>query len=253
MNILDQILDVKRQEVQQIQNMDLGEIYGQIRSLKDALSKPGISIISEIKMKSPSEGVIIPNADPLQIAKDYEAAGAAAISVLTDQPFFGGSLDILKAVREAVSIPVIRKDFIIDEKQIAETVHYHADAFLLIADALDQDGLQQLMTVGKKLELEFLIEFHAEKHAEFVFELNPEVVGINCRNLKNMATDITYFKKMITSLPFNSIKVAESGIYTAEDLKYVSDLGYDAALVGTSLMKTGNPGKALETLLGGLL
>ena len=146
MNILDQILDVKRQEVQQIQNMDLGEIYGQIRSLKDALSKPGISIISEIKMKSPSEGVIIPNADPLQIAKDYEAAGAAAISVLTDQPFFGGSLDILKAVREAVSIPVIRKDFIIDEKQIAETVHYHADAFLLIADALDQDGLQQLMT-----------------------------------------------------------------------------------------------------------
>ena len=118
MNILDQILDVKRQEVQQIQNMDLGEIYGQIRSLKDALSKPGISIISEIKMKSPSEGVIIPNADPLQIAKDYEAAGAAAISVLTDQPFFGGSLDILKAVREAVSIPVIRKDFIIDEKQI---------------------------------------------------------------------------------------------------------------------------------------
>ena len=114
MNILDQILDVKRQEVQQIQNMDLGEIYGQIRSLKDALSKPGISIISEIKMKSPSEGVIIPNADPLQIAKDYEAAGAAAISVLTDQPFFGGSLDILKAVREAVSIPVIRKDFIID-------------------------------------------------------------------------------------------------------------------------------------------
>ena len=250
MNILEKILNVKRQEIQQIKDLEFGEMAGQNRSLKDALSKPGISVIAEIKMKSPSEGEIFPNADPAHIAKGYESAGAAAISVLTDQSFFGGSLDILKAVRDAVSIPVIRKDFIIDQKQISETIHYNGDAFLLIADALDQDSLQQLMNIGKMAGLEFLVEYHAEKHAEFIFALNPEIVGINCRNLKTMATDITYFEKMISSLPSNSVKVAESGIHTSDDLEYVSDLGYDAALIGTSLMKTGNPEKALETLLG---
>lgn len=250
MNILEKILNVKRQEIQQIKDLEFGEMVGQTRSLKDALSKPGISVIAEIKMKSPSEGEIFPNADPAHIAKGYESAGAAAISVLTDQSFFGGSLDILKAVRDAVSIPVIRKDFIIDQKQISETIHYNGDAFLLIADALDQDSLQQLMNIGEMAGLEFLVEYHAEKHAEFIFALNPEIVGINCRNLKTMATDITYFEKMISSLPSNSVKVAESGIHTSDDLEYVSDLGYDAALIGTSLMKTGNPEKALETLLG---
>ena len=250
MNILEKILNVKRQEIQQIEDMEFGEMVGQIRSLKDALSKPGISVIAEIKMKSPSEGEIFPYADPAQIAKDYESAGAAAISVLTDQFFFGGSLDILKSVRDAVSIPVIRKDFIIDQKQISETNHYNGDAFLLIADALDQDSLQQLMNIGEMAGLEFLVEYHAEKHAEFIFALNPEIVGINSRNLKTMATDITYFEKMISSLPSNSVKVAESGIHTSDDLEHVSDLGYDAALIGTSLMKTGNPEKALETLLG---
>ena len=252
MNILEKILNVKRQEIQQIEDMEFGEMVGQIRSLKDALSKPGISVIAEIKMKSPSEGEIFPYADPAQIAKDYESAGAAAISVLTDQSFFGGSLNILKSVRKTVSIPVIRKDFIIDQKQISETIHYNGDAFLLIADALDQDSLQQLMNIGKMAGLEFLVEYHAEKHAEFIFALNPEIVGINCRNLKTMATDITYFEKMISSLPSNTVKVAESGIHTSDDLKYVSELGYDAALIGTSLMRTGNPGKALEELLGGL-
>ena len=250
MNILEKILNVKRQEIQQIKDLEFGEMVGQTRSLKDALSKPGISVIAEIKMKSPSEGEIFPNADPAHIAKGYESAGAAAISVLTDQSFFGGSLDILQSVRNAVSIPVIRKDFIIDQKQISETIHYNGDAFLLIADALDQDSLQQLMNFGEMAGLEFLVEYHAQKHAEFIFALNPEIVGINCRNLKTMATDITYFEKMISSLPSNSVKVAESGIHTSDDLEYVSDLGYDAALIGTSLMKTGNPEKALETLLG---
>ena len=252
MNILEKILNVKRHEIQQIKDLEFGEMVGQSRSLKDVLSKPGISVIAEIKMKSPSEGEIFPNADPAQIAKGYESAGAAAISVLTDQSFFGGSLDILQSVRNAVSIPVIRKDFIIDQKQISETIHYNGDAFLLIADALDQDSLHQLMNIGKGTGLEFLVEYHAEKYAEFIFALNPEIVGINCRNLKTMSTDITYFEKMISLLPSNSVKVAESGIQTSDDLEYVSDLGYDAALIGTSLMKTGNPEKALETLLGNI-
>jgi len=252
MNILEQILDVKRQEVEQIQDTVFGDLLEPKRSLKNALSAPGISVVAEIKMKSPSEGEILPNADPVQIAKEYESAGASAISVLTDEQFFGGSLDILTAVQKAVTIPVIRKDFIIDTKQILETVHHQADAFLLIADALDQDTLQQLMKNGKTSGLEILVEYHDEEHAEFIFVLNPEIVGINCRNLKTMTTDISYFERMISSLPSNSVKVAESGIYTSDDLKTVSDLGYDAALVGTSLMRTGDPGKALEALLRGI-
>ena len=252
MNILEKILAVKRHEIDLIQTTQLDRNPHEIRSLKNALSTPEISVIAEIKMKSPSEGDILPNADPVQIAKNYESAGAAAISVLTDEQFFGGSLDILEKVREVVSIPVLRKDFIIDEKQIPETIQYNADAFLLIADALDQDALKELMNGGGKAGLESLVEYHAEKHAEFIFVLNPEIVGINCRDLKTMKTDISYFERMISSLPSNSMKVAESGIHTSDDLKYVSDLGYDAALIGTSLMKTGNPGKALEQLLKGL-
>jgi len=108
------------------------------------------------------------------------------------------------------------------------------------------------MNIGEIAGLEFLVEYHAEKHAEFIFALNPEIVGINCRNLKTMTTDLSYFEKMISFLPSSSIKVAESGIHTSNDLNYVSGLGYDAALIGTSLMKTGNPGKALETFLGGI-
>jgi indole-3-glycerol phosphate synthase len=107
------------------------------------------------------------------------------------------------------------------------------------------------MNDGNKAGLEFLVEYHDEEHAEYIFVLNPEIVGINCRNLKTMTTDISYFERMISSLPSNSIKVAESGISTSADLKYVSDLGYDAVLIGTSFMKTRNPGKALETLLEG--
>ena len=248
MNILNKILDAKRHEIEYIKNVKIKK--NKPRSLQKALSSSGISVIAEIKMKSPSEGNIFYNADPVQIAKDYESAGADAISVLTDGKFFGGSLEILCAVRDAVSIPVLRKDFIIDEKQIYQSAN--ADAFLLIAEAVNHDKLQKLLIAGKSAGLESLVEFHDEENAEFIFVLNPEIVGVNCRNLETMAIDISYFEKMFSSLPSHSIKVAESGISTSADLKYVSNLGYDAALIGTSLMKTGNPGKALEGMLKGL-
>jgi indole-3-glycerol phosphate synthase len=253
MNILKQILEVKHKEMERMIPCLSDIDHFETHSLKDALSVPGISIIAEIKMKSPSEGEILPNADPVQIAKDYESAGAAAISVLTDEQFFGGHVDILKAVKKAVSIPVLRKDFIISDHQIVEAGAIGADAFLLIAEALNANELKSLIEYGNKIGLESLVEFHGEEHAEIVAQLVPDIVGVNCRNLKTMTTDISYFEKMISSLPSDSVKVAESGISTSDDLKYISDLGYDAALIGTSLMKTGNPGKALETLLGRLL
>ena len=252
MNILEQILDVKRKEMEHMHpSVSLLDPFETI-NLKDALSAPGISVIAEIKMKSPSEGEILTNANPVQIAKDYEAAGASAISVLTDKQFFGGHIDILESVKKAVSIPVLCKDFIISEHQIMEAGRAGADAFLLIAEALDEDNISGFIKFGKELNLEPLVEFHSEENAEIIAELAPDIVGVNCRDLKSMTSDITFFKNIISTFPSNCMKVAESGIYTSNDLKYVSDLGYDAALIGTSLMRTGNPGKALGELVGGL-
>jgi indole-3-glycerol phosphate synthase len=252
MNILEQILDVKRKEMEQMHPV-VGDIEPfDTLSLKDTLSSPGISVIAEIKMKSPSEGDILPDVDPIQIAMDYESAGAAAISVLTDEQFFGGHIDILESVKKAVSIPVLRKDFIISDHQIMEAGAVGADAFLLIAEALDSEVISSFIQFGKELNLDALVEFHSEENADIIAEIAPDIVGVNCRDLKTMITDIFYFEKMAPSLPTSSIKVAESGIRTNDDLKCVSDLGYDAVLVGTSLMKTGNPGKALEALIEGI-
>ena len=253
MNILEQILDVKRKDME-----DMDAIAGTIQpfntlSLKDSLSSSGISVIAEIKMKSPSEGDIFPNADPVQIAKDYESAGASAISVLTDEQFFGGHINILKSVKDVISIPVLRKDFIINSQQIMESGAANADAFLLIAEAITDRNISELINFGKELNLEALVEIHSEDNAEIVAEISPDIVGVNCRNLKTMITYISYFDKMVKQLPVNSIKVAESGIKTGDELKYVSDLGYDAVLVGTSLMRTKYPGKALECLLEGVV
>jgi indole-3-glycerol phosphate synthase len=133
-----------------------------------------------------------------------------------------------------------------------EAANVKADAYLLIAEALNSDEIENLLAFGNELGLEALVEFHNPENAEIVAKLNAPIVGVNCRDLKTMTTDIAFFEKMVSILPPDSIKAAECGIYTSDDLKYVSGFGYDAALVGTSLMKTGNPGKALEKLLGGL-
>lgn len=252
MNMLDQILVAKREELQRCQFSDgKTEHLYHVRSLKEALESSTISVIAEIKMKSPSEGDIFPNADPVQIAKDYESAGGAAISVLTDERFFGGSLEILQSVRKVVSIPVLRKDFILHPRQILDAASARADAFLLIAEALDGSEMRELLSYGEEVGLEALVEFHGAENAEKVAELSPPIVGVNCRNLETMTTDLSHLEKVFPLLPAHSMKVAESGIRTTEDLKYVSGLGYDAVLVGTSLMKSGNPGKALERLLEG--
>jgi len=253
MNILEKILDVKRKELAGIkQNLAHIEPFDTL-SLKNAISVPNISIIAEIKIKSPSSGDIMPNADPVLIAKDYESAGASAISVLTDEQYFGGHIDILESVKQVVTIPVLRKDFIIKDYQIAETASIKADAFLLIAEALSDQNILDLINFGKELDMEALVEFHSEDNLEIISEISPEIIGVNCRDLKTMETDITYFGKMAKRLPVNSVKVAESGITKKDELKYISDLGYDAALVGTSLMKTGDPGKALDDLLRGVV
>ena len=251
MNILKKIISNKRDEISSLECKILPPKINKTISLKECLSSPGISVIAEIKMKSPSEGVIFSDADPIQIAKDYESAGAVAISVLTDRLYFGGSIETLESVKKAVSIPVLRKDFIINKLQIDETFLATADAFLLIAEAIKNYELKSFIKYAKKINLETLVEFHSKENLEIVVDSSPSLVGVNCRNLKTMQTDINYFSESAGLLPDQLIKVAESGINTRDDLSYVADQGYDAALIGTSLMKTKNPGKALEKLLRG--
>ena len=242
------LLEIEHSDIEPVENVKRDDI----RSLKSALSNPGISVIAEIKMKSPSEGNIFPNADPVQIARDYEAAGAAAISVITESHFFGGSLEILRSVREAVNIPVLRKDFILSTAQISETNFVGGDAFLLIMEAVESSDLFDLFSFGKNLGLESLVEFHEIEKASKSLAFNAPIIGVNCRNLDTMNTDLNHFRKAFPILPHDSVKVAESGIKDTKDLNYVAELGYDAALIGTSLMKTGNPGSALEFLIEGL-
>ena len=254
MNVLDTILQTKRLEIKDIPSSSNRVVERRdVRSLKAALSNSGVSIIAEIKMKSPSEGDILPGADPVQIALDYESAGAAAISVLTDTQFFGGSIKILKQVRKAVSIPVLRKDFILKSSQILETNRSDSDALLLIAEAIEStEELKQLLTFGESFGMEALVEFHKIEKVQEISVVAPEIIGVNCRNLETMTTDLTHFETMFPLLPEHALKIAESGIETSANLKHIADLGYDGALVGTSLMRTGNPGHALEKLLEGV-
>ena len=252
MNILEEILIYKKKNVINNVLIDESKSFNTL-SLKDALSKKGLSLIAEIKMKSPSEGIILKNADPVQIAKDYESAGADAISVLTDQKYFGGNIDILSSVKDSVSIPVILKDFVVNRSQIYQGANAGADAFLLITEALKSTQLESFIDIAKKINLDVLVEFHSEQNSKIIRDLCPLIVGVNCRDLTTMNTNINYFLKMFHKLPENSVKVAESGIQKSDHLKFISDIGYDAALVGTSLMKTGNPGKALERLKSGSL
>jgi len=253
MNVLNKIIENKKIELLDIRNIKKVKNQKYFhRSLYNCLNNNKISIIAEIKMKSPSEGDIFKNCDYIQIAKDYESAGASAISVLTDNKFFGGNLKILQEVRNTVKIPVIRKDFIIDKPQIIETLNFQADAFLLIVEALKPENLKLLYNNGEMLGLESLVEFHKEENIDIINDLNPKIIGVNCRDLTSMKTDLKKFKNLINLLPPKCIKIAESGIKDNFDLQYISDLGYNGVLIGSSLMKTKNPGKALELLLEGV-
>ncbi len=248
MNILKEIIKNKKIEIKN-SKLEILQKRTDYRSLCDALLKYELTIIAEIKIKSPSEGIINNSLNLIQIARDYESAGADALSILTDKKYFGGSIQVLKNIRESVSIPVLRKDFIIDKKQIIEASNAGADAFLLIADALPIDKIIELYNFGIKIGLDVLLEVHNIKYIKQIQNLQPRIIGVNSRDLSKMTTSKEHFNKAINFLPKGLIKVAESGIKNTDDLKYILNLGYNSALIGTSLMKTNSPGKALEKLI----
>ena len=255
MNVLEKIILHKQEEVKErsrvtpIERIKGSQRLYAIRDFKSALTLEGVSIIAEIKHRSPSSGDILVDADPAAVAKAYEQNGAAAISVLTDQEFFGGQLEFIQQVKAVPELPILRKDFIISEYQVWESFQAGSDAILLIADAIDEGLLTDLYHLAAELGMHILIETHSAENLLLMRDLNPPIVGVNCRNLKTMITDLNWFEQVVGQLPDDSVKVAESGIHNADDLDNISGLGFNAALVGTSLMKSGNPGTALAELL----
>ena len=244
---LKQILATKRTEIERIKPKEeelrlKAAQRNDVRSLFTALAddREALSVIAEVKKASPSAGVIAPDFDPVVIGEAYSAAGASAISVLTDEQYFQGSLDYMSAVRAAVDIPVLRKDFILDEVQIYEAVVAGADAILLIVAALEQDRLTALLECAHTYQLDVLVEVHDLAEMERALETDARIIGVNNRNLRTFEVDLATTELLSQEIPPDSVLVSESGIKTAEDSQRVRGWGADAILVGESLMRSGD-------------
>lgn len=219
---------------------------------KAALCKPNrFNVIAECKKRSPSAGLIRPDYNPSRLAANYANAGAAAISVLTEPGFFDGALSDLSAVREVVDIPVLRKDFIVSEYQIYESVAAGANAILLIVAALSREELERLMVRARAVGLAILTEVHDEAELAAALDVEADVVGVNNRNLRTLDIDLDASARLIKQIPEHVIAIAESGITTMSDVVNFRQAGFDAYLIGESLLKQTNPGQALEMLLSG--
>lgn len=263
MNILDKILAVKRDEVAAARaRRPLAEleaaaaVAGPTRGLAKALERPvgaeprtAVRVLAEIKRASPSAGAIRAGADPAEIAAEYHAGGAAAISVLTDEQFFDGRLDFLQRVRERVPLPLLRKDFIIDPYQVIEARAAGADAILLIVAALSPAELADLLTVATLHKLDALVEVHDAREAEVALAAGASLLGVNHRDLKTFTIDMSLTEQIARRVPPSVILVGESGIKTAADVRRLGDAGAHAVLVGETLMRAPSPGAALRELL----
>jgi indole-3-glycerol phosphate synthase len=252
-HFLEKILAHKRQELnsrkRQVSEQALKERIQQTHaplSLAQALSTDRLAVIAEIKKASPSAGVIRENFDPVQIAKAYIQAGANALSVLTDEQFFQGSLLFIEQIRPVAPIPIVRKDFIIDPYQILEARAFGAGALLLIVAALDKGLLSTLLEQTYASGLEALVEVHTADEMEIAVGIGAKIIGINNRSLETFKIDLATTEQLAQLAPFGTILVAESGLHTQDDLQRMIRAGVDAVLVGTHFMKHPDPGVALQ-------
>ncbi len=252
MSRLDEILRAKREEIQlllprraELRRAALAR--NDFRSLEAALQKPDdIALIAEVKKASPSVGVIVEDFEPVQIAENYALAGAEAISVLTDERFFQGHLDYLAQIRAAVGVPLLRKDFILDEAQIAEASAAGADAILLIVAALTDDELSRFLEVAGSYQLDALVEVHTLRELDRALETDARIIGINNRNLATFEVDLRVTEELSEQVPSGILLVSESGIKTAGDIARVKACGVNAVLIGEALMRA--EGNAIGTL-----
>ena len=214
------------------------------------LSGKTINIIAEFKRASPSKGVINDRVDPAAVARSYEAGGACAISVLTEPDFFKGSLDDLRSVRQAVSLPVLRKDFIVDEFQILEAAEAGADAILLIVAVLQPEELVGLQTVAHELGLDALVEVHTLDELEIAKDIAATLIGVNNRDLKSLEVSLDVSRELIVHAPPNVPMIAESGLTSPDALIELKRIGYSGFLIGETLMRSGDPTSSLRGLVG---
>ena len=240
---LKEILTHKRREVENLRKRGLPaderKDFSSVRDFKKAISKPNrIGLIAEIKFASPSAGVICEKTDPCAIGRIYEDAGAVAISFLTDHRFFGGNLEDLPLLKKAISLPILRKDFIIDEIQVRESRFYEADAVLLIARILSKNQLKELLVFSKELGLTPLTEIHDHDDLEKAYDCGAEVIGINNRNLDTFEVSLRTTLDLAPLVPKGRILVSESGISDKEDIQLLGRSGIRSVLVGTSLMES---------------
>ncbi len=257
--ILDEIVAYKRNEIEEAKRaVSAGTLEQQletappVRDFASALAAAGpIALIAEVKKASPSAGLIRDDFDPVEIAKLYEQAGAACISCLTDEHFFQGHLDDLRSVRNAVSIPVLRKDFLLDRYQVLEARVARADCVLLIAECLDDASLHELYDYSNELGMQCLIELYEPENLDRVLKLQPALVGINNRNLKTFQTDLDHSISLARRVPDGCLVVSESGIASRDDVLRLQQAGIRGILVGETLMRAPEIGEKVRELLGG--
>jgi indole-3-glycerol phosphate synthase len=209
-----------------------------------------MKVIAEVKRSSPSKGSLSAITDPAALAESYQKAGASVISVLTEERRFKGSLSDLDAVRSRVDIPVLRKDFMVDEYQFYEARAHGADLVLLIVAALSKSQLKDFFDIATELKMAALIEVHTADELERALEISPRIVGVNSRNLKTLEVEPKAFADLIPQIPAELIRVAESGISTRSDVEFAQNSGAKAILVGEALVTSGDPDLAMRTLLG---
>lgn len=275
MNILDTIVEEKKREIARLPNRpiavgDLRDLMLERNERRDflgALRTPSsnvhhlssnIALIAEVKKASPSAGVICKDFDPIRIAKEYEAAGASCLSVLTDEKFFQGSLEYLRQIRAAVKLPLLRKDFIIDERQILEAIEWGADAILLIVAILDDERLKKFHSLAVDAGLTVLVEVHDDAELDRALELGAPLIGVNNRNLKTFSVDLGTTERLAAKIAAHAkqanlpapLLVAESGIHSRTDVQRVASAGAKAILVGESLVKEGNISAKVRELIG---
>jgi indole-3-glycerol phosphate synthase len=223
-----------------------------VRDCLPFLISSEMSVIAEVKRSSPSKGALAPISDPAGLAAQYEEAGAHVVSVLTEQRRFGGSLSDLDAVRKAIDLPILRKDFMIDEYQFYEARAHGADVVLLIVAALSKNQLEDYFHLSTELSMRSLIEVHTNDELERALEISPEIIGVNSRNLKTLEVDARAFAELIPQIPSNIARVAESGISTREEVVFAQECGATAILVGEALVRSESPTVAINQLLGRL-
>lgn len=254
--ILDTIVVKKKKEVAELkskgiilpasfQNREITPPRGFIKAL---VQYPDVSIIAEVKKASPSKGIISHDFDPVKIAHNYEKGGAQAISVLTDVDFFQGNLLHLMQVRDSVQLPVLRKDFIIDELQIDEASAHGADAILLIVAILDEPQMRDYLARAKEYGMDVLVEVHDEYELELALKVDSRLVGINNRNLKDFSMDLGTTFRLKKLIPADIPVVSESGLRDSHDIRLLAEAGITAALIGETLMRAGASGTALQEL-----